>query len=247
VRFYTNPRGLVEYPYVMLHMGRYEELFRMRFDHAIVDSGVMIFAKRGVRDYPAWFMKTYARKARVLTEVFGDRVWVVIPDYPDDYNPRQFGGNVGRTVENVERFIGVDGVNWLPVLQARYMDRLSFLESCWMTREVLGEGYPRIAIGTVCKCRKLDFIEYCCRAARKFFPEAWIHAFGLTLSALPRVRGVIDSFDSMAWTFPRGRGGHSAKNKRELIQYFKAYLERVHAITATEVDIRARALRRSEY
>jgi len=212
----------------MLHMREYKKLLRMRFDHAIIDSGVMIFVKASVKGYPPWFMKTYAYKAKVLTDIFKDKVWVTIPDYPDDYNPGQFGDNVSRTVESIERFITIEGVNWLPVLQSRYMNRFSFFEACERTKEIIGD-YPRVAIGTVCKCRKLDFIEYCCKVARKFFPNSWIHAFGLTLSALPRVCGVINSFDSMAWTFPR-RSGHSAKNEKELMQYFNAFLERVETI-----------------
>jgi len=225
MRFYTNPRGLVQYPYIMLHMREYRKLFRMKFKHAIVDSGVMIFVKKQVKDYPPWFMKNYAYKAKMLTEIFKDKVWVVIPDYPDDYNPGQFGDNVNKTIENIKRFITIEGVNWIPVLQCRYMNRLSFFEACERTREIIGD-YPQVAIGTVCKCRKLDFIEYCCKVARKFFPNSWVHAFGLTLSALPRVCDIIDSFDSMAWTFPR-KPGHSAKGKRELKQYFDKFLQKV--------------------
>jgi len=216
----------------MRHMREYKKLLRMRFDHAIIDSGVMIFVKASVKGYPPWFMKTYAYKAKVLTDIFKDKVWVTIPDYPDDYNPGQFGDNVSRTVESIERFITIEGVNWLPVLQSRYMNRFSFFEACERTKEVIGKDYPRIAIGTVCKCKKLDFIEYCCKVARKFFPNSWIHAFGLTLSALPRVCSIINSFDSMAWTFPR-RPGHSAKNKRELVQYFNAFLERVEVLVGS--------------
>lgn len=117
----------------------------------------------------------------------------------------------------------------MPVLQSRYLDKLSFLESAQKLRELIGD-YPQIAIGTVCKCRNLDFIEYCCKVARRFFPHSWIHAFGLTLSALPKVKQYINSFDSMAWTFPRERGGHSCKNKKERIQYFNAYIAKVQNV-----------------
>jgi len=83
------------------------------------------------------------------------------------------------------------------------------------------------AVGTVCKTNDLGFIEYCYQIARRFFPHSWIHAFGLTLSALPKVSRYINSWDSMAWTFPR-KPGHSCKNSRERVRYFIEYLERVN-------------------
>jgi hypothetical protein len=225
-RFYTNPKRLIKYPYVMVHMRQRKELFKISFEHAIVDSGVMIFVKENIKEYPSLFMKRYDFWAKQLTEIYGERVWVTIPDYPDDYNPGQFGDNVEKTLENVKRFMAVKDVNWLPVLQSRYLNCFSFLESCERTKELIG-NYPRIAIGTVCKCNKLSFVEYCCKVARKYFPDSWIHAFGLTLRALPKVKDVLDSFDSMAWTFPRQRG-HSAKNMKEMRQYLDAYLEKVN-------------------
>ena len=228
MRFYTNPRGLGQYPYIMLHMKQRRQLLRIRFDHAIVDSGVMIFVRKNVDDYPHWFLKIYDFRAKQLSEIYGDRVWVTIPDYPDDYNPGQFGDNVSKTLENIKDFISIKDVNWLPVLQSRYMNRFSFLEACEKTKEIIGD-YPRVAIGTVCKCNKVSFIEYCSKVARKIFPKSWLHAFGLTLRALPLVKDYLDSFDSMAWTYPR-TSGHSAKNTTELQQYFQAYLNRVDDI-----------------
>jgi hypothetical protein len=62
---------------------------------------------------------------------------------------------------------------------------------------------------------------------RAQFPDAWIHAFGLRVNYLDELDGIIDSFDSTAWTYPRGRGGHSARNKKEKIEYFREYLKRI--------------------
>lgn len=88
------------------------------------------------------------------------------------------------------------------IIQSRFLNRFSFLESAKRLHDLIGD-YPRVAIGTVCKCRKLDFILYCCKVARKAFPHSWIHAFGLTLKAVPRVAHLINSFDSLACYFPR--------------------------------------------
>jgi hypothetical protein len=117
---------------------------------------------------------------------------------------------------------------WLPVIQSRYLNRFSFLESAKKLYDLIGD-YPQIAIGTVCKCRKLDFIIYCCRVARKIFPKSWIHAFGLTLTALPKVAHLIDSYDSLAWTFPRTRG-HSCKTLKERTEYFNLYINKTKEV-----------------
>lgn len=232
MRFYTNPKGLTKYPYILLHMRQRRKLLRMQFEHAIIDSGVMIFVQRNIKEYPKSFMKPYGFWAKQFTEIYGKKVWTVIPDYPDDYNPGQFGDNIEKTLRNIKDFIAFEDVNWLPVIQSRYKNRFSYLHSCKKTKEIIGD-YPQIAIGTVCKCNELSFIEYCAKATRKTFPKSWIHAFGLTLRALPKVKDYIDSFDSMAWTFPRTLG-HSAKNNKEMKQYFQAYLNRINEILTEE-------------
>ena len=234
LRFYTLPPNGVNYPFLLVNRKNYRVLFKRRFRHAIIDSGVMDFVRKNIRDYPSGFLKTWKHTARALSDVFGEKIWLVIPDYPDDYNPGQFGDNVAKTLENIKDFITVDGVNWLPVIQSRYLNRFSFLESAKQVKEIVGE-YPRVAIGTVCKCNRLDFIIYCCKVARKIFPNSWVHAFGLTLKALPKVAHLIDSFDSMAWTFPRESGGHSCKNMGERLQYFHAYLHYLKAYGLEDV------------
>jgi len=227
MRFYTLPDE--NYPYLLVNRKNYRILFKRKFEHVIIDSGVMDFVHKNVKEYPKGFLKTWKRKASQLTMIWRDRLWCVIPDYPDDYNPGQFGDNVSKTLRNIEDFISFDSVNWLPVIQSRYLNRLSFLESCQRTKEIIGD-YPRVAIGTVCKCNQISFVEYCAKVTRKFFPNSWIHAFGLTLRALPKVIGLIDSFDSMAWTFPRTKGGHSCKNSKERREYFHVYLSRLKEI-----------------
>jgi len=184
--------------------------------------------------------------AQHLTEIFGGRLWVTVPDYPDDYHMQFKGVNVEKTLRNIEEFLSVDGVNWLIPLQSQFLNPFSFAESCQRTRDLIGD-YPQVAIGTVCKTKKLKFISYCCRMARRIFPRSHIHAFGLTLRALPRViptlsswdslaadpggrRLWLDSFDSDAYTFPRGRGQGSCKTERERVQFFYAYIQRIKEI-----------------
>jgi len=205
VRFYTTPPPGVDYPYFFTTMvkDKWRLLFRYRWRHAIVDAGVEYwFHRMKVRDYPERWLKWYVNKAKQLSRIFNDRVWIVIPDYPDDYTPcmtyEDDMDNVDKTLRNIEEFISIDGVAWLPVIQSRFENTFSFIESCHRLRKLIG-SYPRVAIGTVCKARKLAWIEYCLKYARSVFSNSWIHAFGLTLSALERVKTANSSFDSTAW------------------------------------------------
>lgn len=226
-RFYTLPDADTSYPYLLVNRKNYKILFQRKFSSAIIDSGVMDFIHEDIKDYPLSFLSTWGWRASQLSEVFKGKAWFVIPDYPDDYHPGQFGDNVSKTIDNIDRFLrDFREVAWLPVIQSRYLNRLSFSESCQRLKAEIPE-YPQFAIGTVCKCKNHSFIEYCCKTARKIFPHAWLHAFGLTLSVLPKVVGEIDSFDSMAWTFPRNHGGHSCRSKKERQSYFNQYMVRL--------------------
>lgn len=232
IRLYSLPPTGVHWDYLLVNPKNYRELYRRTFEHAILDCGVSFFQKNpDAKDYPEWFKREYVRLAKELSLLFGDKIWVVIPDYPDDYHPGQFGDNVEKTIKNIEEFVSIDGVNWVPVVQSRYMNRKSFLYSCLQLRNLLGE-YPRIAIGSICKVRSPFFAEYCCKTARAFFPDSWIHAFGLSLRALPLVHDQINSFDSLAYTFPRTPGRSSARNKNERMKNFSEYVSRVQEIVS---------------
>jgi len=232
LRFYTLPPNGVQYPFLLTHLRNAKQLTRRRFEHAIVDSGVMIFVNANCKEYPRAFLDQYAWRCHQLNEILHGKAYFVIADYPDDYNPGQFGDNVSKTIENIKRFLPEDGVEWMPVIQARFLDYLNFFDSCQRTQDVIGKDYPRVGLGTVCKCENTPYIEYCCRVARQFFPRSWIHAFGVTLRALPKIKDVIDSYDSMAWTKPRrgNMGLPSCRNKAERIKYFDAYLRRLKEI-----------------
>jgi hypothetical protein len=229
IKFYTLPPKNIEWDYLLVNPKNYNELFKRKFKHAILDSGVMIFHQNpNLKDYPKNFINFWKHEAKRLSKIFDNKLWITIPDYPDDYYPGQFGDNVSKTIENIKEFIKIDEVNWVPVIQGRYLNILSFIGSCERIKEIIGD-YPRIAIGTVCKTNRIKFIEYCCRIARGFFPKSHIHAFGLTLRALPKVKNYINSFDSLAYTFPRKKG-HSCKNKEEKIKYFHEYIKRIEEI-----------------
>jgi len=229
IRFYTLPPRGVEWPYLLVNCRNYRELFKRRFEHAILDTGVeLFFDKLRLRGYPKWFLTMWRDLAKRLSKLFEGKLWVVIPDVPSDYHPSDWsnGLNVELTLKNVEDFASIDGVDWVVVVQSRFDDLLSYYSSLKRTKEIVGD-YPRIAIGTVCKTRNLRFIIEVCKATRTWFPKSHVHAFGLTLTALPMVAKYIDSWDSLAYTFPRERGGRSCKTQAERAEYFEKYLERV--------------------
>jgi len=233
-RFYTLPPSReIYHPWLFVTYRKRRELLKRRFEHAIMDSNVgYFFYHRELEDYPPNFLDEYVHQAKLYTELLGGRIWVVIPDYPADYikngvQTPSAKDNVERTLRNIKRLIDVDGVEWLPVIQSRLRDTFSFAEACQRTAEIIGEDYPRVAIGTVCKSRRLKWITYCIKFARRHFPKSHIHAFGLTLTALPHVKDYIDSWDSMAWTFPRTPWLSSCHTKLEAEEYFRAYLRKI--------------------
>lgn len=226
MRFYTLPPRLTPWPYLLFNPNNIKEMNRRKWNHCILDSGIEMFLDPSIKDYSPSFLHRWKGLSRIKTDIHGEKIWITIPDYCDDLVPGSLGDNVKRTLDNIENFITVDDVNWLVVLQARYLNTLSFLESIQGVKDLLGQ-YPRIAIGTVCKCRKLSFIEKCAKLARAHFPNSWIHMFGLPLNALPRVKEHVDSFDSLAYTFTRRRSEGCATTHDQKRRYFKEYVERM--------------------
>jgi hypothetical protein len=204
--------------------------------HCLIDSGVdKWFFYEKLSDYPAEYLENYLQTARELTELFPE-AWVTIPDYPDDYQHKLcWKGNetnVDLTLRNIEKFLSVDGVNWLPVIQAEFLNLENFRSTC---REVQRTYDPaRIAIGTVCKTNNIKFIVRCCQEARRVFPKTWIHAFGPTLKAIRFIQHEINSFDSTAYFMkpnPKLEGERQCKTQLERRRYFDYWLSKLQQIT----------------
>lgn len=248
MRFYTLPPSGIEWPYLLVNPRNYKQLYKRKWEKAILDCGVEIFSNPNTFDYSKVFLYRWKHLARQLTQIFGDHLLVTVPDYPDDLAHQFNGENVEKTLRNVEDFLSIDGVNWLIPLQAQCLNPFSFFESCYHTKELIG-NYPWVAIGTVCKTHKLNFIEYSCKVARTHFPNSHIHAFGLTLKALPRVIPTRKSWDSMvpdcgrkmwidSWdslSFTKGlksfsNGGRQAGTLKERERFFWAYITRINQI-----------------
>jgi hypothetical protein len=198
--------------------------------HRILDCGIEIFNK--VSDYPENFLDEYLILCRELTQQFPN-MWCVIPDYCDDLAIRQ-PQNVEKTARNIKRFKDEPGVFWVPVIQAQLHNYLSFTNGVQTLKHLYPTTPKVIAIGTVCKSKRLRYIEWCAKYARHHFPQSHIHMFGLTLSALPRVKGIINSWDSTAftWAFAEVSKNHrrQAAEQSERVTAFHLYTERIGAI-----------------
>ncbi|MEM2339301.1 MAG: hypothetical protein QXW83_03770, partial [Nitrososphaerales archaeon] len=144
MRFYTFvPKG-VYHPYHFYTFFQNNGVLNGEYEHAIIDTGVgLLFHHRNMKDYPPYFLIRYEKYAKWLTSKLGmEKVSFVIPDYPADYHQgkcKSAENNVDRTIENIKRFITIDGVDWIPVIQSPYMDIEGFRESCKKTKGVIGD------------------------------------------------------------------------------------------------------------
>jgi hypothetical protein len=204
-----------DYPYKVIPMFLViKGVFPKDFKHVIVDSGVNRYFKyMRLKEYPEWYLKVYPKVAVRLTKEYGNAVWITIPDYPDDYEQNRMPNNTERTLANIVRFISeYPDVNWLPVVQARWMNVPAFRDALMKYTEVLRE-YPRVAIGTLCTRGTLDYAVATTALTRKYFPNAWIHVFGPNIKWLRRIKYYVNSIDSVAYHKPphgiRGKGATS--------------------------------------
>ncbi|MCY3411219.1 MAG: hypothetical protein INQ03_06220 [Candidatus Heimdallarchaeota archaeon] len=111
----------------------------------------------------------------------------------------------------------------LPVIQGYYDDVASFKNYLdWFLKEF--NNPSKLALGTMCKSSNKKFVQDVVSHIRRKLPNTWIHAFGLRMYHLPNIWGLINSWDSMSWTFPRTSGRSSCKNLEERNQFFKDYL-----------------------
>lgn len=229
VRFYTLPPNGVDHEFICVNPKSVKQLYKRQFTHAICDSGVHYFySNPNANNYPPGYLEEYMKLSKKLVSIFGKRISMIVPDYPDDYYPGQFGNNVKKTLSNLKIFSETEDLPWIPTIQARFKDMKSFEHCCKEIRKI--DDFETVAIGTVCKVRNIKFIVKCCKMARKYFPDSWIHAFGPPLNAIGRIKYYIDSFDSTAWTFPRKANNSSCKTAKERRRYFLEYISRLSEI-----------------
>jgi len=157
--------------------------------------------------------------------------WKVVPDCPDlhkEFNMDMSFDSVEYSKELVLEYFNEHDYTQLPVIQCYYNNPQSVKDYChWFKREFPNYS-TKFGIGTLCRSNNKALTLEACHIVRKEFPKAWIHGFGLRLNYVPELVSIINSFDSSAWTFPRGRGRGSAKNKSQRLEFFLDYLVRIH-------------------
>ena len=160
--------------------------------------------------------------------------WKTVPDCPDlkgefqvdiDFNTLEYSW------ELLLKFYDPGNPHHLPVIQGYYNNPESYRNYC--KRFIKEFGKPnKVAVGTVCKSDNIFLTEEIAIMTRKYFPDAWIHFFGLKLHHLRRSWMYINSYDSCSWTWPRNnKSGNNrrpqATNKSTKIQYFNEYVEQI--------------------
>lgn len=124
------------------------------------------------------------------------------------------------TIERYDDLLAlVDGCYVIPVLQGYVV--ADYLRHLGMYGDRLAPG-AYVGVGSVCK-RNTDIssIEAILAAIKEARPDLRLHGFGLKLTALSSaaVRGLLESADSMAWSFSARKQGRSANDYREALAF----------------------------
>jgi len=244
--FTTPPRP---YPYVLINV-MHPKFSPLRYaEEVIIDSGVEIFRDLNIRDYPRShifrLLRVYAKTKQIVRD---KKVWVTVPDYPDDYHPRNLWlseeyTNIERTVENVLKYTEqYKSIPWLIPIQGWNKNPKSVLRSISLYKEHgILDKYDYYAVGNLCVENDVDIMFKTLKLVREALPDKKIHVFGLRLNALKKVYWLIDSFDTTAWTRPVDKtlkANYSCKTREERIRFFERWLEKYNSIArSVPIDV----------
>jgi len=248
MKFYTLPP--VPYPYILINANNPQVSFVRKFrgvvKSIILDSGIEIFQDPAVKDYPRTHIEKVVTLHNKIQRLFPDAtVWATVPDYCDDYHPRNLWidediTNSERTVANILKCVDVyDYVNWLIPIQG-WNQQPNSIKRCVEQLEQQGiiQDFQYFAIGNLCVEPNKKLIFETAKVARQLLPNKKLHIFGLKLTAVPLVQAYIDSFDSMAWTRPVNSSlkvngvGWSCKTTEERKRFFNVWLNRLNYLLA---------------
>ena len=245
IRFYTLPPSDVDWPYILINANNpalsYIRKHRKAIKSVIIDSGIEIFRNPEVKDYPKGHIYKIVKLHNYLNRILPKaEIYTTIPDYPDDYHPRNlwlsdYETNIERTVGNIIKYAwDFDYVNWLIPIQGWHRHPKS-IERCvyWLDEYAILDRYNYFAVGNLCVWFDAKIIYETVKIARQLLPDKKLHVFGLKLKALKLVKGFIDSFDSTAWTRPINsslNANWSCKNSQERKRYFYAWVNRLNEI-----------------
>lgn len=234
-RFYTNPP--IVWPWLMVNIKQLAVLKKWNYNHCIVDCGIYDLLKPPYRH-----SDNKLRKWKSLEVKNG---WKVVPDCPSLFYEHGIDtgyNNTDYSRELMELFDPEDSTQ-LPIIQLTIKKgsdsyKQSVREYTRWFKQEYGQ-HPIIGVGSVCKAGNKEMVHWIIKFLRKEFKDSWLHAFGLKMNHYPVVKHLIDSFDSMSWTFPRshkyGRGIGSCKNGNERKQFFQDYVERLEELNGQRI------------
>jgi hypothetical protein len=265
IYFYTYPPVTSTWSYLLLNVHNYRDINRfidkdLKIAAIILDAAVDYYWRKPCSsisaDYDDEYWNTFWDAVDYIKRIAKEK-WihleVTVPDYPDDYS-RVWGKqhclwidnytNIDRTLENVFFIIEQSkSVKWL--LPAQGYENTP--ESILIPLEIyVNNGLHRkyrIALANVCTSKNVAAIVETIRVAREFCSGCRFHIFGPSIKAVEdAVRlGLLrqgDSFDSVAWTYPRLSSFWTARNEYERVIYFELYLKRVaEALIGKTIDL----------
>lgn len=219
-RFYSYPPAECQWPFILRRLGWKP----LPCEHEILDVGILDL-KEPPHRYSEEKLKTWKQE-----ETGG---WKVVPDCFD--LPGEFGIHVDfdtmdYSFQLLERFYCDDDRDYLmPVIQGRSGDYQSFKDYVRRIKKQYEPGIIGVS-GSLCRSKDTNLVRGVLKMVQRELPGVWVHAFALRFSHLRGVNGLIDSFDSTNWTFPRTSGRGSCRNKEERIQYFYDYIRRLEMV-----------------
>jgi hypothetical protein len=214
----------------------------------ILDAGVDKYWRKPCSELPVDYDNSYwnvfwtsVDRIKSLAKEFGFFYEVTVPDYVDDYSSA-WGGkhclwidnytNIDRTLDNVFYILSQDkSVPWLLPAQGYEDVPQSILKAIEVYMESRLHKKYRIGLANLCTSKKASLIVKTIQLARELCNDCRYHVFGPSLTAIKKSIALSylqpgDSWDSTAWTYPRG-SGWSAKTADERIQYFLFYLRHI--------------------
>jgi len=223
------------YPYRLRTYDKYMDKETKPYDYLIIDLGVYTYlVKNKEHRYPEKLERGMFCLSFELTE----KEYVAVPDYP----PINFEFNKKIDYNNIELTIK----NWLKFKEAKTKNCIFTIQfSEIMNHSIIKDEinmYPEppskfLGLGGLCRImgslKEKEYMNYVMREIKRSFPNHFIHVWGASIWHLNSMRKIgINSFDSAKWSRPvtRKLPNRSAKTKKESIQFFNAYIERIYNI-----------------
>jgi hypothetical protein len=172
----------------------------------LLDSGVhSVFHRLELKEYPGgyqtWIDRIYNMWRRVVSLVAD--TYVVIPDYPTDYDNNPIDDNVERTMRNIEYATKkYPNAKWIVPIQGKKDDVVSVVRSFEYLQDLgLIKQYGYVAVAPTCTTLNIRFLRDVAVIIRKRVKQInapiKVHMFGVTMRAWPHIADYVDSTDTI--------------------------------------------------